>query len=135
MSTDQRPLVQPLTYDAKCRLCGKNFSGSPLNGTTDPRIQQMGEALFKHFINGDQQHKTYAVVVVVMAGYILEDPAAQQFGNGVRFAALQALRRKFAPDEQIHDIVSRIQPAEVEAAMRDLRDFLTETGAHAPQFK
>lgn len=134
MSTPEMPIVQPLAYDATCRLCGKKFTGKPLNGPGDAeRMKKMGEALFKHMLSTDEAHMNFAVITAVLAGFMVEDPAAQMFCNGVRFAALQSLRRHYLPDEQLHAVISALTPAEFEAAMADMRDFLTEQGAHAPK--
>jgi len=134
MSAPELPLIQPVSYDATCRLCGKKFTGPPLESPQDPRIQKMGEALFKHMLQGDEAHKTYAVICIAVCSFLIEDPIVKIFANGVRYAAFQALRKHYLPDEQLHSVVSGLPPEEFEAAMKDMRDFLTEQGEHAPKF-
>lgn len=129
----EQPLIQPEKYKATCRLCGQIFKAPPMNGPTDPRIQKMGEAFFKHMWSQDEAHKTYTVTCVIVAGFLLEDPAALQFAAGVRAVAFQALRRHYLPDEKLHDVISRLTPEQFESAMADMRDFLCEQGKYAVQ--
>ena len=136
---NEAPLITPVKYTSRCRLCGHKFTGNPLeapiNGVPDPRMMKMGEAYWKHMMTGDQAHKDYAVQSVMVASIILEDPVALQFVGFVRAMAFQALRRHWITDEWIHDQASRVTPETFEALMKDMRDFLTETGRHGPQIQ
>ena len=135
-----QPLITPLTYATKCRLCGHEFKGKPLNppdlkGQPDGRMNKVGEALFRHMWETDAQHKHFAVMCVLVSGFLMEDPAALQFSAGMRYVVFQATRRHWVPDEVLTEKLSALTtPEAIEQAFRDLRDFLTETGPHAPQF-
>jgi hypothetical protein len=130
-------MVTPVKYETTCRLCGQKFRGAPLqaavDGIPDSRMQKMGKALWDHLLSGDQGHRDFAVHAVLVSGYQFEDPNALQFVSLVRAMVFQAVRRHWITDEWIHDQASRITPEQFEAIMIDMRDFLTETGKHAPR--
>jgi len=132
--TAEQPIIEPLVYTETCRICGKQFKGAPLASTTDPRMNKLGEALFKHMWDTDEVHKNFTITAIILAGFILEDPMAIQYGAPIRYMAFRALRKNFVPDEVLHDTVSRLTPEKFEDAMKDMRDFLTEEGEYAPKF-
>ena len=135
MSTLEQPLVVPTHYNITCRLCRQQFRGKPMEASSDGRptdkMNKVGKVIWDHMM---KQHSDFAVMALLVAGFVMEDPVAIQFSAIARYMVFQSTRRHYVPDEKLKDTLSRLQgPEEIEAAFVELRDFLTETGKFGPQ--
>lgn len=135
MSTLEQPLIVPTHYNITCRLCRQQFRGKPMEASSDGRptdkMNKVGKVIWDHMM---KQHSDFAVMALLVAGFVMEDPVAIQFSAMARYMVFQSTRRHYVHDEKLKDTLSRLQtPEEIEAAFVELRDFLTETGKFGPQ--
>ena len=86
MSAIEQPLVVPTHYNITCRLCRQQFRGKPMEASADGRptdkMNKVGKVIWDHMM---KQHSDFAVMALLVAGFVMEDPVAIQFSAFARY--------------------------------------------------
>ena len=136
----------------KCRVCGHEFKASAfvpyLGQGIDPRLVGMQQKLQQHMMS-DQHHQFYAAVALSVCSFEFQDPIVREFVELTRFAVHHTTRKNFPNDgvfeniahacvsgpeaQALPDSVRNAIAQQVAGALKDLADFLTESGPYAPK--
>ena len=81
------------------------------DGRPTEKMNKVGKMIWDHMM---KEHGDFAVMALLVSGFVMEDPVAIQFSAFARYMVFQSTRRHYVPDEKLKDTLSRLQTPEAD---------------------